>query len=479
MHSPSHLTFSHHGDASENMDDNLHESGVAQTTGHFQLANNLHHNRQVSDAVEIPYSMIFGFNVQFTLFLFKQQPWRQFQYADGDITPTNEMCSRNPALSCDIDRDSTSLLRHRGMTVPQRAKPIAMVKGNVMHPPPPPPPETSVDIEKGLNDVYGINCNRPRSKNAPEPPRRLSSDNAGKHTNSIDQICDTYDSLTLSGQPAKQQFTEQDIYNSYNQMHSMQFYENSDCQMMTMHQQQQQQQQPIYANYNVVVNALQSKQPNMHLSSNHIQTKAEVHAEKPHFSTNNDSKVGSIIGRFTRFRRFQFSFFCFCHFQSNSSIDSIDALPFANDNAGTIKQRANQYHQMPHANSNINSIDAIESSSKLSSMPLPLNQSAIKNASADSKLDDVNTIRIWDPPRMSVGSADGGDDDVRNSSCDLNHSTQALADGLDATVDGRESNNTTIDSNVLNDIGNMLANLTDELDAMLEEEKRVGLNDSE
>lgn len=37
----------------------------------------------------------------------------------------------------------------------------------------------------------------------------------------------------------------------------------------------------------------------------------------------------------------------------------------------------------------------------------------------------------------------------------------------------------TIDSNVLNDIGNMLANLTDELDAMLEEEKRAGLNDSE
>lgn len=30
---------------------------------------------------------------------------------------------------------------------------------------------------------------------------------------------------------------------------------------------------------------------------------------------------------------------------------------------------------------------------------------------------------------------------------------------------------------VLDDIGNMLANLTDELDAMLEEEKRQGLND--
>lgn len=44
--------------------------------------------------------------------------------------------------------------------------------------------------------------------------------------------------------------------------------------------------------------------------------------------------------------------------------------------------------------------------------------------------------------------------------------------------DGQKITNT-IDSNVLNDIGNMLANLTDELDAMLEEEKRAGLNDSE
>ena len=36
-----------------------------------------------------------------------------------------------------------------------------------------------------------------------------------------------------------------------------------------------------------------------------------------------------------------------------------------------------------------------------------------------------------------------------------------------------------INANVLNDIGNMLANLTDELDAMLEEEKRAGLNDDD
>lgn len=34
-------------------------------------------------------------------------------------------------------------------------------------------------------------------------------------------------------------------------------------------------------------------------------------------------------------------------------------------------------------------------------------------------------------------------------------------------------------ADVLNDIGNMLANLTDELDAMLEEEKRQGLESTQ
>lgn len=54
-------------------------------------------------------------------------------------------------------------------------------------------------------------------------------------------------------------------------------------------------QQPIYANYNAVVNAMQTQQslPNIQSSgANHIQTRAEVHAEKVPFS-NNDSKVSS------------------------------------------------------------------------------------------------------------------------------------------------------------------------------------------
>lgn len=58
----------------------------------------------------------------------------------------------------------------------------------------------------------------------------------------------------------------------------------------------------------------------------------------------------------------------------------------------------------------------------------------------------------------------------------------SLDQANDSNIDHNSTNERkpqTIDSNVLNDIGNMLANLTDELDAMLEEEKRAGLNDSE
>lgn len=55
------------------------------------------------------------------------------------------MCGRNGreinTLAGDIDRDS--LLRHRGMTVPQRNKPIAMVKGNVLH---------SISLQPSLQD---------------------------------------------------------------------------------------------------------------------------------------------------------------------------------------------------------------------------------------------------------------------------------------------------------------------------------------
>lgn len=70
----------------------------------------------------------------------------------------------------------------------------------------------------------------------------------------------------------------------------MPFYDNSKKMSLSMPSTQQ----PIYANYNAVVNAMQTQQslPNIQLTGgNHIQTKAEVHVEKIQFSSANDSKV--------------------------------------------------------------------------------------------------------------------------------------------------------------------------------------------
>lgn len=95
-----------------------------------------HHNSQGTEAEDALHEMS-AVNSQYQLaqqsiLHMQQQQWRQ--YVDGDTTPTNEMCGRtvrDTTLAGDIERDS--LLRARGMTVPQRNKPIAMVKGNVMH----------------------------------------------------------------------------------------------------------------------------------------------------------------------------------------------------------------------------------------------------------------------------------------------------------------------------------------------------------
>lgn len=99
--------------------------------------------------------------------------------------------------------------------------------------------------------------------------------------------------------------------------------------------------------------------------------------------------------------------------QSSSSTES-DSLPFANENAGTIKQRAARVQEY-------------------ASSPGGLGSHVI-----------------------------GG---------------HHVGEGQNAGNNGGNNNNSGGEPvDVLNDIGNMLANLTDELDAMLEEEKRQGLN---
>lgn len=98
----------------------------------------------------------------------------------------------------------------------------------------------------------------------------------------------------------------------------------------------------------------------------------------------------------------------FCLFQSSSSTES-DSLPFANENAGTIRTRASGGRSADYS---------------------PVKQ------------------RTGLPPHPSPTPARQQQSAVRTQRAE-------------PTAD------------VLNDIGNMLANLTDELDAMLEEEKRL------
>lgn len=102
--------------------------------------------------------------------------------------------------------------------------------------------------------------------------------------------------------------------------------------------------------------------------------------------------------------------------QSNSSTES-DSLPFANENAGTIKQRAARAAQ-EYANS---------PSHVMSQQHHLYHHGSVVSSSV------VNAGNLG-----STASSEPAD--------------------------------------VLSDIGNMLTNLTNELDAMLEEEKRQGLN---
>ncbi|XP_045497613.1 caskin-2 isoform X2 [Colias croceus] len=103
-------------------------------------------------------------------------------------------------------------------------------------------------------------------------------------------------------------------------------------------------------------------------------------------------------------------------FKSSSSTES-DSIPFANENAGTIKQNRGQIAGRPHTD---------------------YGRTTIGLASLPPRPPTDKPIHLPE------------------------HKDEKSTEPVD----------------VLNDIGNMLANLTDELDAMLEEEKRQGLTDS-
>ncbi|XP_023159403.1 uncharacterized protein LOC101458139 isoform X2 [Ceratitis capitata] len=252
--------------------------------------------------------------------------------------------------------------------------------------------------------------------------------------------------------------------------------------------------QPIYANYATIQ-----------------QTTAEIHCEKFH-----DNK-------------------------SNSSIDSIDTIPFANENTGTIKQRllnrqdmAGQQQQLQSGNTpHLHSSSSSSSSSSTNTIANIAH--SFHSLKTSASLHDASLIRSDSIGSTTSGGSAGattgssgllllrsptlqypptdatnatvvvGSATTITTTVDLHTPSGAAAEcATDAASDGvlpkagsgevadatgatsgvSGVTNTTpgqkVSVNVLNDIGNMLANLTDELDAMLEEEKRIGLNiDSE
>uniref|UniRef100_A0A1I8NQ83 SAM domain-containing protein n=1 Tax=Stomoxys calcitrans TaxID=35570 RepID=A0A1I8NQ83_STOCA len=398
--------------------------------------------------------------------------WRR-SYDDGDITPTNDAAARELMY----EEGGGTLPRHqRGIL--QRAVLNTM-----------PPLEhhhymnaaaaeyvchaagiggaTNANVQSASagNVVDNPNLNNPyltgspmtNKKIAPEPPRRhCSIRNSRAMSQDGSQINPA--SATVSGHGAltpNMFYGPSGVPSATAAIHAHSAYL------------QQQASQPIYANYATIQ-----------------QTTAEIHCEKLH-----DNK-------------------------SNSSIDSIDTIPFANENTGTIKQRLLNRQELSNASvsqttagshlhsssssssssstntiANItHSFHSLKSSSSLHDASLIRSESIGSTASGGSVgLTLLRSPTLQYPPIQadSAPSLAGLDSSSTTNGDETRSDSPTEASAISNT--GSSGNGTTtaqvsvttgqkVSVNVLNDIGNMLANLTDELDAMLEEEKRVGLN---
>ncbi|XP_062135425.1 uncharacterized protein LOC133845087 isoform X2 [Drosophila sulfurigaster albostrigata] len=371
--------------------------------------------------------------------------WRR-SYDDGDITPTN-------------DATRELLYEEGGGTLPRQQRGI--LQRAVLNTMPPLEHHHYMNAAAaaeyvtagGADSAAAYLSGSPLAgkKIAPEPPRRHCSIRNSRQL-SVEATPQGAAGVGVGASNQQQQQQQQPMFYGHTAPHWQQ------------HQaagSNSQQQQPIYANYATIQ-----------------QTTAEIHCEKYH-----DNK-------------------------SNSSIDSIDTIPFANENTGTIKQRllnrqelqaggnaassaaagaAGGHHAAGthlHSSSSsssssstntianiAHSFHSLKSSSSLHDATLARSDSMNSTASAGSSALHLRS------PTLDVASNSGSG----NISCSgIEPATSPDAATAVAPVVPVTTVPPKVSVNVLNDIGNMLANLTDELDAMLEEEKRVGLNiDSE
>ncbi|KAL5287763.1 hypothetical protein ACFFRR_008562 [Megaselia abdita] len=344
--------------------------------------------------------------------------WRR-SYDDGDITPTNESGLYAGTAQTAHDQGGGTLPRQR-RNMTERAMshdPNAMSAKMLDQ-------INSVDYtcipynaQADMAGTYipnnrrfhGLNQSALTKKIAPEPPRRNCSMRSSRGSGGFISSSDVVDAAGNSI-PQAQNYMQMQVPGQYQQHHIQQ-------------QQQAQQNQPIYMNFSQIQQT----------------TQAEVHCENPYEN------------------------------KRDSSIDSIDTIPFANENTGTIKQQK-LYKQ------------DIVSSLSLSSSTSSSSSSTTTVANVTQSL---NSLKISSPSSLHglMGGSAGASIAGSSENCDqiLENSLTPEEGGAicSSSNNGANGGGNADSLNVLNDIGNMLANLTDELDAMLEEEKRVGITDSE
>uniref|UniRef100_A0A182MKI8 SAM domain-containing protein n=1 Tax=Anopheles culicifacies TaxID=139723 RepID=A0A182MKI8_9DIPT len=282
-------------------------------------------------------------------------------------------------------------------------------------------------------------------------------------------------------------------------------------------QQQQQQQQPIYHNHQSMLLQSHSQQQLLHhhaSSSSSTQSTPSPPTHGPGGGVigmgggqpgppHHQHPYGAYAGQ-TLQTTVEVHKVCGQHDnKSNSSLESIDQIPFANENAGTIKQRSSLNRMEHHYQSAVVPpqqhpllLPTLSSSSSSSSSSLTGSiTTTLATGCIQQQLSSPSTVQPVPVAASAGGSSSSNNNPAPTASATVNAvpsatptPATATAVGQPAPVTGgpKEESSTAAPSsqdiygtNVLNDIGNMLANLTDELDAMLEEEKCAGISDNE
>ncbi|XP_008560833.3 uncharacterized protein LOC103580732 isoform X2 [Microplitis demolitor] len=284
--------------------------------------------------------------------------WRPRCFEDGDVTPTNEVSSM-------IEAGGNTLPRPRHCLV--RPRPVAKVTAT-------PGQFKSLprDFDNKYQLTYGLESSPHLSKRRPpSPPRRQSSRDLGNNGGNGDVVIDCSGPVPTT------------------------------CEEHHLHHHHHHHQQPPPPAPSGAPSTPQMHRPSSSMSRSWGSVSTNVNEEHELIaSLALQHRNGSDAS-----------------FKSSSSTES-DSLPFANENAGTIKQRVARVQEYGNNSPNLSGHMMGHHQQHHSHHHHPQHHHHV------------------------VGNESGRDEPA----------------------------------DVLNDIGNMLANLTDELDAMLEEEKRQGLN---